>query len=129
MTQIDKQIALKVCIADYSDFGSLWKEIELCRNYINAAEGIDFTSKLLEIRIPFGFEYDDHFKNIPKSDVPFISHHAYRFIACLGTFNWCVIFNTPADVENYCNNHLIEPFYITASDAAQIVGNGGDSQT
>ena len=121
MTQIDKQIALRAYLADFETFESLWKMVELSRTHINAAEGIEFTSKLLEIRIPFGFEREDFFANIPKSDVPFISHHAYTFIACLGSFNWCAIFGNMADFQNYCDNSLIAPFYISASDASNFV--------
>jgi hypothetical protein len=129
MTQLEEKIALRMYLADFKDFRNLWNAIEMARTNINAAEGIDFTSKLLEIRIPFGFPYTEHFKNITKTEVPYIAEHAYKFIACLGTFNWCIIFDSFADFEKYSEMPIISPFYITHQEAGEIMRNSEDSQT
>src|SRR6185369_6368733 len=78
---------------------------------------------------PFGFEYPQYFEAIPKTDVPFIPHHKYTFIACLGSFNWCAIFDTPASLEMYANNHIIAPFEITWAERNRILGEHANPVT
>lgn len=119
MTQIEKTIALLVKTASFTNHHEIWGVIDEVRKHINAAEGIDDDSRLLEIRIPFNFPVPSFFDGL--GNAPLISKHQYQFVACLGSFNWCIIFNDEKDAEQYMNNPDVEPFMIGQDDLSKVV--------
>lgn len=110
MTQIENSPALTVNFADFTSHTDIWSMIDACRKHINAAEGIDPTSALLEIRIPYNYPVPSFFDGLGNSFL--VSRHNYQFVACLGTFNWGIIFGNANDAQQYMANPIIDRFAI-----------------